>query len=310
MTSDAIRVAFCQLVVVLFLVQNTEALVNPSISHSSSSRGYSAAATRRICALPFGVDATTDARHATLTSALSKLQQVQPLSAPFFQKLNKSILVKPSSIPGAGQALFAKSNIKAGSIISFYPIHGMGVEFSESSVCVALGEEDQKHFAQEEKDANYLQFIIGSRSLQGQNVAELFDGDSLFIDVNPDREDEVGWLGHYVNDGATVTSIGEEGVLDYYKRSAQAKNCVHVPFGPCPVLATVATRKIKKGEELFTTYGAAYWLQALAPESELDLTEAIQEKAMETARDIFTSMRSTQVTYQNEAAKLESIFSS
>lgn len=307
MRSSLFKILFRLALAVLLLAETGSALVT---SFSRGSSQVVSSKTRLGASTPFGVDDTSDARHGAIRSALVKLQEAQAVAGPFVQKLDKAIEVKPSLIPGAGQALFAKANIKSGSIISFYPIHGMGVDFTESSICMALDESDQAHFDQEEKDANYLQYIIGSRPLLSHNVAEMFSGDSLFIDVNPDREDKVGWLSHYVNDGATVTKVGEDGVLDYYERSTQAKNCVHVPFGPCPILATVATRKIKKGEELLTTYGASYWLNVVAPDSELDLTLPIQEAAMKTAKDLFAGMQSVEVTYQTEAAKMDKCFSS
>lgn len=274
---------------------------------ASCAPAYSATATtsKLDVAAPLNLEDTDDVRHEMIRSALSKMEGVHETETEFFRRLNKSVHCKQSAIAGAGQGLFAKSNVKSGTIVSFYPVHGMGVDSEESSVCIALSEGDQKHFLGDDKDANYLQYLIGSRPLFNHNPMELFGGDAIFVDANPNREDRVGWLSHYINDGATVTSHGEAGVLDYYRRSTEAKNCVHVPFGPLPIIATVATRKIKKGEELYTTYGGSYW-----DNGEMEVTEAIQEAAKSTAMDILKSMRSIQQTHQNEAEKLQAFFDS
>jgi uncharacterized protein (DUF39 family) len=96
--------------------------------------------------------------------------------------------------------------------------------------------------------------------------------------------------------------------LAYYRASSIAKNCVQVPFGPCPILATVATCKIRKGEELLTSYGGSYWLEALLPGAEVEVTEAIREESLAVAKDIYSYMQSAALTYQSEADRLASYF--
>lgn len=66
-----------------------------------------------------------------------------------------------------------------------------------------------------------------------------------------------GFDGHRVNDGATILTNDEAGTLAYYHASRLLKNCIHVPFGPCPILALIATRNVLCGEELLTTYGCS-----------------------------------------------------
>jgi hypothetical protein len=74
-------------------------------------------------------------------------------------------------------------------------------------------------------------------------------------------------------------------------------------------LATVTTQKVKKGQELFATYGCNYWLDALGGDEELtDITQAIQDQVKEAAMDIFTSMKSVTVTDVNEAGRLQNAF--
>jgi hypothetical protein len=127
----------------------------------------------------------------------------------------------------------------------------------------------------------YLLHIVGNRPLMKMDVMNDLGGSSIFInvDVNDDPSSQnsgddsniveessfsssssslsVGFDSHRVNDGATVLSNTDRGALTYYQSSRAAANCVHVPFGPSPLLATVTTRKVKKGEELLTTYGCS-----------------------------------------------------
>ena len=138
-------------------------------------------------------------------------------------------------------------------------------------------------------------------------------GDTIFIDVDLSQQEQPGFVSHRINDGATVTENSEEGLLEYYRTSRRLKNCVHVPFGPSPLLATVATKKIKKGDELFTTYGCSYWLDTLMREvgeaEETDTsTELIILEAKNVAMDILKGMKDAAITHAKEAEELQVIF--
>ena len=129
--------------------------------------------------------------------------------------------------------------------------------------------------------------------------------------MNPNQSDSNGgWIGHYINDGATVSTNSEVGMLDYYSASRQCKNCVHIPFGPAPLIATVTTRKVNKGEELFTSYGCLYWIENILKEGEdcADITEAVQMEAKQTAQDLFSAMQSARTRYVNQQAELQETF--
>ena len=91
-----------------------------------------------------------------------------------------------------------------------------------------------------------------------------------------------------INDGAKITENTEKGVLDYYKKSKKEKNCIHIPFGPSPIMATVTTKKVKKGQELLTTYGGTYWLGVwlvVHGEEGVVITNEIQKEIKETKRN-------------------------
>lgn len=245
-----------------------------------------------------------------------------------------SLRVGPSSIPGAGSGVFADKNIKAGTIICYYPVHGLGLERFDMHAIVAATHEDQNYFndlqADEDdastdeenndesasKNHNYLHYLMGSRPLCGFQATE--NGAQLYIDVNPNSPIHKTWISHFINDGAIVESNSEQGLIDYYQSSTKRKNCVHIPFGPAPIMVTVTNCKVKKGEELFTTYGGSYWLDALVQQMEddndgtevepVDITDEVTMQARQTAKDVFDSMRSTRATYASLESELEKIF--
>lgn len=256
--------------------------------------------------------------------------QLDPNSNSMLLK-KQSIRVGPSSIPGAGKGVFATKNIKAGTVVGFFPVHGIGLELSDTNALATATEEDQSYFDSqnevnsiEEEDTEvgtqehyYLHYLIGSRPLCGYQAKE--QGGTLFVDVNPTRAVQDAWISHYINDGAIVGANSEEGLLEYYRKSKARKNCVTIPFGPSPILATVTNSKVKKGDELFTTYGGSYWLDSMlkiaaegndeVEEEPAEITEAVLLQAKETAKDLFDAMNQAKVTHASLQTELEQLFS-
>jgi hypothetical protein len=283
--------------------------------------------------------------------------------------------VKESSVPGAGLGLFAKKNIKAGSIVSFYPAHILGVEVeveveaeagvseagvseagvseagvSEAGVEVEVSnqqqqqqqqvllletnnEQDRIYFAEHppsgssylhatdqpifnrpsilvDDDDDDVDPSSSSSSTTTTSCSEMLKNSPLYLDVNPNRDVSPAWVSQYINDGAIMTENTEAGVSDYYKKSTANKNCIHIPFGPSPILATVATKKIKKGEELFTSYGCVYWIGVLfeGQEGAPTMTGQIQKQIQDSAQDLFAAMNVVKNTYKNQAEALQSVF--
>jgi len=241
---------------------------------------------------------------ATLLYGVEKMAQV--MTPEFFASSStlkqlysqclKPIEVRKSSIPGAGLGLFAKKNIKANTIVSLYPAHALGVEQSTSFVSLSS---DESYFqAHSSQNSGYLhctdQPIFKRTSLLSKAFSDVDDTTPLYLDVNPTKTTVDGWLSQMINDGAIVKENSEEGVSDYYRETKFTKNCIHIPFGPSPIMATVTTKKVKKGQELFTTYGCTYWLGALLGihgEEAIGITNEIQEQIKETAMDLFKSMQ-------------------
>lgn len=262
---------------------------------------------------------TADDRLIDIRKALDRMQTLQKGDATsssamdeLQRRIQKAVTCRESSISGAGKGIFAKQDIKPGVIVGFYPVHGIGVDFDDvSSICFGATLKDQEYFdddTADERQANYIQYLIGSRRL---GEADFGTDTTLFVNVNPSHSDSNGgWIGHYINDGATVSTNSEVGMLDYYAASRQTKNCVHIPFGPAPLIATVTTRKVNKGEELFTSYGCLYWIENILKEGEecADITEAVQMEAKQTAQDLFSAMQSARTRYVNQQAELQETF--
>jgi len=305
------------------------------------------------CAAPFGVDDTDDPRYHDLATALRRMQILQSqqeqdgddddglLLSLFPQRLKNLVRVGPSSIDGAGMGVFARQNIKAGTIVGFFPLHALGVDFDfaddndknddESSVmCLAANKEDQAYFdnrrgSSNDEEPNYVHYLIGSRKI---GSADFESTSKLFLDVRPGLALGDAWISHFINDGATVRTNTEQGMLDYYKLSRNRKNCVNIPFASAPLIATITTQKVKKNQELFTTYGCLYWAATAADDADAAaaaaaaseqpnhnngddvdvVTEQVLLEAKATAQDIFVAMQSARVTYARQQQELEQRF--
>jgi len=260
--------------------------------------------------------------------------------------------VGPSSLGShAGLGLFATKNIKAGTIVGLYPAHALGYELvvpidnnksdddddainneenlQDLSMFMSGNEQDENYFAEHPHgNSPYLHATDQPLFQRPSLLSPLFNEDSkdeisppLYLDVNPTRNDELDpiWTSHYINDGASLldtiqqkdTSI-EDGIEEYYKHSSSKKNCIHIPFGPSPLLATITTKKVKKGQELFTSYGVVYWLGSVDMEddtaSSTSTTETIQNQILQSARDLQAAMEAAKNGYSNEASDLIAAF--
>lgn len=263
-------------------------------------------------------EATASAFHERLQKGLAKMDLIMtpnffdssPVLKPFYENIKKNIEIRESTIPGAGLGLFAKKAMKANTIVSFYPAHALGVD-NDITGFISLQESDVKYFAKNPSNkSSYLhctdQPIFERKSLLDDLVEE-----PIYLDVNPNREVVDGWVSQMINDGATVMKNSEEGVLKYYDLSKKAKNCIHIPFGPSPIMATATTKKVKKGEELFTSYGGTYWLGVwldIHGEEGIEISNEIQKEIRETAKDLLKSMKGISLVYSNQIEALQEAF--
>lgn len=264
---------------------------------------------------------TVDEHEATIRSALQKVNTLMyrpetlesSLITNFFSAAGKLVEVKQSSIPGAGMGLFAKKQLKQGTIIGLYPTHCLGfVDCEDAATIFSL--EDQEYFDpqnMENQDIDSYQLnILGGRPLLSMTMDATT---SLFLNINPNRSiPNNGWSSHYINDSHIVHENSEAGVLQYYQDSTRQRNCVFVPFGPSPLMTAVTTSKIKKGQELFTSYGCVYWLEALLEQQGVaettPITESIQEMSKESTRGILQARNALVVTNAELGKAFQNIF--
>ena len=268
-------------------------------------------------------------------------------STPSLQRLRRQVQqlthIGPSSLGDhAGLGLFAAKNIKAGTIVGLYPAHALGYELvvpindgemnednvQDLSMFLGGNEEDEKYFSNNPHgNSPYLHATDQPLFQRPSLLSSLFDEGNkdemsppLYLDVNPTRNEELDgiWTSHYINDGASLldymqkdgTSI-EDGIEQYYAKSTQTKNCIHIPFGPSPLLATITTKKCKKNQELFTSYGVVYWLGSFDTKEDDDtakMTETIQNQIVQSARDLQKAMEEAKRGYATEMSDLETAF--
>lgn len=271
--------------------------------------------------------AAADALSRGLERGLERMDRIMTedffLATPSLRRMRttiaKSVAIRPSSIAGAGDGLFATKNLRAGTVVSFYPAHCLGAELGGGEVW-ATSNGDREYFAQNNHASSVFlhatdQPVFGRPSvLEAAGAGEAMSKVAVYLDVNPNRDVDSAWVSQYINDGATIEKGTAEGVTGYYRESKARKNCIHAPFGPSPIMATVATRKIKKGEELFTSYGCVYWLGALETKGGLEdapgMTGLIQSQIRESAEDLFRCMKSVKTTYGTEIDVLEAAIGS
>ena len=269
--------------------------------------------------------ATNKATSDQIFTSSSSLQRLR-------QQVKQLTKVGPSSLgEHAGKGLFATKNIKAGTIVGLYPAHALGYELvappedeeSDLSMFIAGNSEDELYFrTNPHGNSPYLHATDQPLFERQSLLSSLFDSSKdemsppLYLDVNPNRNDELddAWTSHYINDGASLINknINEDSIEQYYSQSKKTKNCCHIPFGPSPILGTITTKKVKKGEELFTSYGVVYWLGSVEDSSDDSdvalMTEKIQEQIVDSARDLQRAMLSASQGYEIESSDLVDSF--
>jgi hypothetical protein len=259
-----------------------------------------------------GADASIE---ESLRQGLDKMNQAMtpafflddPVLKTFYSKICKNVEIRESSIEGAGRGLFAKKAIKANTIVSFYPAHTLGVD---GQGFVVTSDEDDYFRNHPSSQSAYLH-CTDQPLFQRPSMLVNNNEEPIYLDINPNREIVGGWVSQIINDGATVEENSDKGVLDYYRASGKSKNCIHIPFGPSPILATVTTKKVKKGEELLTSYGGTYWLGVwldVHGEEGVTITPAIQSEIQASARDLMQSMQSVNLLYKSQLEALQSAF--
>ena len=210
--------------------------------------------------------------------------------------------VGASDVHGLG--LFALQDIEAGTLVTLYPVHRVLQALSDGRGAACLADEaDEAYFRPEEgtvspEELAYRQIAYR----QTYSHADPARPETFQLDANPAKPDVKGWLGHRINDGATLSpgSSSDEEVLAYYAESGRHRNVCTVAL--CvPLVGFVATRDVPKGEELLATYGHGYWLQ-----KEAACTEAVEEALQAPAKENVLWQVATDKKYHKQIVALDS----
>ena len=228
-----------------------------------------------------------------------------------FRTCVESVELGKSTIPGAGQGLFAKSDIPKGTIVAFYPIHSIGCKFP-SGICQSVqAAEDSNHQINNENSA-YALFSLVDRPLCGVDISSSYNNAKMFVDMNPKNTIYEGWFCGMINDGAVVRYANDE---EYYSNSRKLQNVEIVPFSCAPFHVGVTTRHVQAGEELFVSYGYKYWInnKMMFPDDKdydgnTEVAESILRQEEEIATCLSNTIQDVQTQHREASEALQDVF--
>ena len=205
--------------------------------------------------------ATAEQTARSLFGVCSHLQNPDLYSSPW-ANVCRAVNDNEEGDGTAAASLIATENIARGDIVSFYPIHSLGLRGNnvknKSTPKRKKGGKQQQRNQQKSSTSisttDYLVYdaerdggFFGSnrRTTTTRNCIDFpamtdrpeLSGRSLFLDANPDREPVPGWLGHLCGNNNNA--------------NANNANCAAIPIeGAVPLCMVVATRDISEGERL------------------------------------------------------------
>jgi hypothetical protein len=225
--------------------------------------------------------------------AEESLVELEKLSILYTRRDNLTLnrtYVDTSAI--AGRGLFALCDAKKGDLLTCYPGDALVIvpdddeddEFEDEyedqpNRGARLKKEKQKRKQQKKKkkqdDSDDWTIVWGEHVTMAQEEVEaelqanlraftLHAGvgdNNVGIFALPSMDDNPAYLGHFVNDGATKIPMSTKGLSSYMLESSDTANAVHQDILGGVHMVTLAKRDIKKGEEIFVTYGPEYWME-------------------------------------------------
>jgi hypothetical protein len=168
-------------------------------------------------------------------------------------RLNRCF-VAPSTIPESGSGLFASRKFLKGELVTLYPGDALLAwpkdvgDFSNGNVGVMFG----NHVVGIDRDPNRVSTDV-ARSY------ELKIGTNHSIVADPLLVGDAAYLGHMINDGATLSSSSNASRTMYSRATFEKHNAAFFVMEGCHFAAT-ATKDIERGQEIFVSYGEGYWL--------------------------------------------------
>ena len=215
-----------------------------------------------------------------------------------------TVLAGPSNVHGLG--LIAQEDLEAGTLITLYPVHRILQSLGDGRGAAVLSDEvDEKYFRPPDNlDAEELAYrqVAYRQTYSHPNPTK---PESFQLDANALKSDLAMWLGHRINDGATLSPscTSDEEILGYYAASGERRNVCAVAL--CvPLLGFVTTKCVSKGDELFATYGHGYWLQA-----DLPCSAQVEAALREPGKEVFLWQVATDQKYADQIASLDHFIS-
>lgn len=158
------------------------------------------------------------------------------------------VYIKPSKIHGNG--LFAKVNINKGDIITLYPCDVLAYYPEEKRDSVGY------IFSEEIRDNDIIKNNFNNNRKFYKDYQYAINNTYSIIGM-PEINNNPAYLGHICNDGAQGHTIKDKEI--YEKISVIKSNAYYKNICDC-MIAIVAFRDIKPGEEILVTYGHGYWI--------------------------------------------------
>jgi hypothetical protein len=145
----------------------------------------------------------------------------------------------------AGRGLYARCDCQMGDLLTFYPGDALVIIPDDEDWTVLWGD----HVAEPCDDIDFLLGYI------------VHVNDDIGILALPSLDQNPAYLGHFANDGVTTIPTTEADLPAYVVESEQKANAMHNDIDGGSHMATIATRDIAKGEEIFVSYGTEYWME-------------------------------------------------
>ena len=161
-----------------------------------------------------------------------------------------AVRIGPSSLYGSG--VFATRRIPRGGLITLHPADYLTLN---------LGKKTSPWVKLRKDVENPTAMLV--KLLYRYTVK--VEGTSISIAACPNKIAHPSACAHLINDGGTLANANPtyDELCDYVDTSTAAQNCHLLPIAGT-VVAAIAKKEIQKGEEVFGSYGAPYWINLLS----------------------------------------------
>ena len=181
-------------------------------------------------------------QHIVPYATKSEMMMVSFLIKNIIPKGLNNACIKASPIHGNG--VFARRRIEKGTIITMYPCDAFILNLKgRGDLHAKANGENMLH-----TEAALLSAYSATLDLTGVSIC----GD-------PDKYSNAA-CGHLINDGSSLLKddFNSDDIIKYITESTAVSNCYFISLAGA-ALAVVASKTINRGDEILTSYGAAFW---------------------------------------------------